>query len=113
MKLEQRNRGYCCVQDLVILTISWALNKRKRMTGGIFVNSSCSRLLMAMAKAGKAGRIYHSSFVWIKVNSRSTIDIHAKTKVSAFERLNAALNKQNPAEKGSSITQNGFSLLTK
>jgi hypothetical protein len=68
---------------------------------------------MAMAKAGKAGRIYHSSFVWAKVNIISTIDIHARIKVSSFKRLIKALNAQSPAAKGSNITQNRFSLLTK
>jgi hypothetical protein len=67
---------------------------------------------MAMAKAGKAGSIYHESFVCAKVKTKSTIAIHTRIRVSAFTRLKIVLNAQSPVAKGSSSVHS-LSLLAK
>ena len=67
---------------------------------------------MAIAKAGIAGRMYHESLVWAMVNTKSTMPIQTKSKVSAFARLNTALKAQSPVAKGNTIAHS-LSLLIK
>ncbi len=68
---------------------------------------------MAIAKAGKAGKIYQKSLVCAIVKNASTIVTHTKTKVFSFDRLTRALKKQRPAAKGKINIKIKFSLVTK
>ena len=68
------------------------------------------RLLMAIAKAGKTGIMYHSSFVWATVKIDSTIAIHKKINVSSLMRFQTLLKRQRIAAKGKAATKYGLSV---
>ena len=65
---------------------------------------------MPIAKAGKTGIMYHSSFVCATVNTSNTIAIQRKINVSAFRRFQTALKRHRIAAKGSAAIRYGLSV---